>query len=200
MLKDIKKDLMELRGADVKIFGQATTFPTRDGDEITVDALEVIDAFDDYEIGSKVVCELLNIESIDDVLDLEHESADNSYNWSGHISNEFDYHVYATDEGQYIVSIKFHRFGDVRGNYTEDAFLLFEDNYTFHDVMNEQHNYFYVIVKGLEFHCNADVYTESIYCSAKTNEGYLDFEVYGSDAEDIHDELLKELEALEVVA
>ena len=29
MIKDIKKDLLELRGADVKIFGQSTTLPVR---------------------------------------------------------------------------------------------------------------------------------------------------------------------------
>ena len=200
MLKDIKKDLMELRGADVKIFGQPTTLPTRDGDEITVDALEVIDAFDDYEIGSKVACELLNIESIDDILDLDYERMDNSYNWSGMISNDFVYTVYITGDGQHIILISFHRFGDVRGNYTEDAFLLFEDDYTFNEVLGEQCNYFYVIVKGLEFSCTSGIFEEGVACSAKTNEGYLDFTVYGSDAEDIHDELLKELEALEVVA
>jgi len=194
-LKNIKKDLLELQGAEVKVFGQATTLPARD-DEVTVDIIDLVDAFADYEMNGAMACNKLNVESVDDIDGLEYDYADNSYNWSGMASNDFDYKFYNTDDGGFVVSIKFHRFGDVRGNYTEDAFLLFDDKNDFHEIVGEQMHDFYIIVEKLEFLCTSRITDEYIRCSAKTNTGYIDADVLAYAKSDVLSELVKHKEAM----
>ena len=196
MLKNIKKDLEALQGADVKIFGQATTLPARDDDDITVNIIDLVDAFVDYEISEGLACNLLHVESIDDIDGLDYYHADNSYNWSGKVSNDFYYKTFRTDNGEIVVSIKFHRFGDVRGNYTEDAFLLFDDANDFHEIVGEQMHDFYIVVEKLEFLCTSRITDEYIRCSAKTNTGYIDADVLAYDKSDVLAELVKHLEAV----
>jgi hypothetical protein len=197
MLKDIKKDLEALRGADVKIFGQDTTLPVRSDDDITVDILDLVEAFADYEVTYRKACDLLEVESVDDIENLDYASADNSYNWGGMGSNDFDYHVYETHHGDGVVfSIKFHKFGDVRGNYTENAYLLFDDIYEFHDIINTMFHDFYIVVDKLEFHCTSRIADEYVRCSAKTDSGYIDLDVLGSDKYEVLTELGNEMEAI----
>ena len=197
MLKDIKKDLEALRGADVKIFGQPTTLPGRSDDDITVDILDLVERFTDYEVLDHKACKLLNVESVDDIENLDYTSADNSYNWGGMGSNDFDYHVYETHNGEGVVlSVKFHRFGDIRGNYTETAYLLFDDIYIFHEIVGEQMHDFYSVVNGLEFLCVSRITDEYIRCSAKTDSGYIDLDVLGCDKYEVLTELVNEMEAI----
>jgi len=196
MLKDIKKDLEALRGADVKIFGQPTTLATRSDDDITVDILDLVEAFADYEVTYRKACDLLEVESVDDIENLDYTSADNSYNWGGMGSNDFDYKTYDLENGDALVSIKFHRFGDVRGNYTETAYLLFDDIYIFDEIVGEQMHDFYSVVNGLEFMCTSHIADEYIRCSAKTDSGYIDLDVLGSDKYEVLTELGNEMEAI----
>jgi len=197
MLKDIKKDLEALRGADVKIFGQPTTLPGRSDDDITVDILDLVERFTDYEVLDHKACKLLNVESVDDIENLDYTSADNSYNWGGMGSNDFDYRVYETHNGEGVVlSVKFHRFGDIRGNYTENAYLLFDDIYIFDEIVGEQMHDFYSVVNGLEFMCTSHIADEYIRCSAKTDSGYIDLDVLGSDKYEVLTELGNEMEAI----
>ena len=197
MIKDIKKDLLELRGADVKIFGQSTTLPVRSDNDITVDILELVEVLADYEVTYRKACDLLEVESVDDIDGLDYIIADNSYNWGGHIDHDFDYHVYETHNGEGIVlSIKFHRFGDVRGNYTENAYLLFDDIYIFDEIVGDQMHDFYSVVNGLEFMCTTSIVDEYIRCSAKTDSGYIDLDVLGYDKNDLLEELVNEMEAI----
>ena len=196
MLNEIKKDLLELRGSEVKIFGQATTLPALDDESIYVDITHLVEALADYEISQDKARDLLDLVNIEDVDALDYVYADNSYNWDGMGSNEFDYKVYALDDGENIVRIKFHRFGDVRGNYTDDAFLLFDDLFEFDEIVAEQFNDFYVVVDGLEFHCQTRITSQYVACSAKTDKGYLDLDVIGSDKYDVLTELVNELEVV----
>ena len=197
MIKNIKKDLEELRGADVKIFGQPTTLATRSDDDITVDVLDLVEALADYEVTYRKACDLLEVESVDDIEGLDYIIADNSYNWGGMGSNDFDYHVYETHNGEGVVlSVKFHRFGDIRGNYTETAYLLFDDIYIFHEIVGEQMHDFYSVVNGLEFLCVSRITDEYIRCSAKTDSGYIDLDVLGCDKYEVLTELVNEMEAI----
>jgi hypothetical protein len=197
MIKDIKKDLLELRGADVKIFGQDTTLPVRSDDDITVDVLDLVEALADYEVTYRKACDLLEVENVDDIEGLDYIIADNSYNWGGMGSNDFDYHVYETHNGEGVVlSVKFHRFGDVRGNYTENAYLLFDDIYIFDEIIGEQFHSFNVTASGLDFMCTTRIVDEYIRCSAKTDSGYIDLDVLGYDKNDLLEELVNEMEAI----
>jgi len=196
MIKDIKKDLLELRGADVKIFGQSTTLPVRSADDITVDVLDLVEALADYEVTYKKACDLLEVESVDDIDGLDYSLADNSYNWNGMGSNDFDYRTYETNGEGIVLSIKFHRFGDVRGNYTENAYLLFDDIYIFDEIIGEQFHNFNVTANGLDFMCTTRIVDEYIRCSAKTDSGYIDLDILGYDKNDLLEELVNEMEAI----
>jgi len=195
MIKDIKRDLIELRGATVDIFGQSQVLPARSEDDITVDILELVDALGDCEITNNRVCALLEVESVDDIENLDYKHADNSYNWGGMISNDFDYRIYTPAQGEGIVlAVKFHRFGDVRGNYTDTAYCLLNDEHELHEIFNEQFHDFYIIVESMEFSCTSRINDEYIRCSAKTNTGYIDLDVVGYDKSDVLAELVKEFE------
>lgn len=195
MLELIKKDLLDLRGSDVKIFGQPTTLSERNAEDITVNIIDLVDALNDYEITSEKACQLLGVEAVDDIDDLDYTTADNSYNWSGMVDHDFDYHFYEVG-GEVVVSIKFHRFGDVRGNYTETAYLLFDDTYLFNELIHEQQHDFVIAVNRLEFSCTSRIKDEYIRCSAKTEDGYLDLDILAYDLADVTAEIAKELEAI----
>ena len=196
MIKDIKKDLLELRGADVKIFGQSTTLPVRSDNDITVDILELVEVLADYEVTYRKACDLLEVENVDDIDGLDYSLADNSYNWNGMGSNDFDYRTYETNGEGIVLSIKFHRFGDVRGNYTENAYLLFDDIYIFDEIIGEQFHNFNVTANGLDFMCTTRIVDEYIRCSAKTDSGYIDLDILGYDKNDLLEELVNEMEAI----
>ena len=194
MLKNIKKDLEALQGD-----------PARDNDDITVNIIDLIDALVDYEISDGLACKLLHVESIDDIDGLDYDYADNSYNWSGMGSNDFDYKTFKTDNGDIVVSIKFHRFGDVRGNYTEDAFLLFDDANDFHEIVGEQMHDFYIVVEKstsglsekLEFLCTSRINDEYIRCNVKGKFNTSDADILARDKSDVLAELVKHLEKMQ---
>lgn len=52
---------------------------------------------------------------------------DNTYNWSGKISNDIDWCECDTEEYGKIAMVKFHIAGDVRGNYTDELFIKLDD-------------------------------------------------------------------------
>lgn len=68
---------------------------------------------------------------------LEEKSADNSYNWSGNVSNHFDFRTYQHEDGSFYVEFKVHLYGDVRANYTDSVLLKFDNEYTFHELLAE---------------------------------------------------------------
>jgi hypothetical protein len=111
-------------------------------------------------------------------------------------SNDFDYRAYETNGEGIVLSIKFHRFGDVRGNYTENAYLLFDDIYIFDEIVGDQMHDFYSVVNGLEFMCTTSIVDEYIRCSAKTDSGYIDLDILGYDKNDLLEELVNEMEAI----
>jgi hypothetical protein len=71
-------------------------------------------------------------------INIQNSKGDNSYNWSSPVSNDFninEYHNQVT--GTYLYEFRVHRFGDVRGNYTETALLEFDHQHTFMEVLGE---------------------------------------------------------------
>ena len=178
-LKLIKEDIEQLH---------------QDTDSINVDILDLVEAFEDYEITERNACKLLHVESVDDIEDLEYETGENSYNWGGMSNHDFNYYIYKTSNGNSVISWRVHRFGDIRGNYTETAFLLFDDNFDFHEIINEQFHNFSVKVDGLEFSCTSRIVDEYVRCSAKTDEGYIDLDVLAYDMEDVKKELIQQKE------
>jgi hypothetical protein len=141
-IQKIREDVLSLRGANVRIFGQPTTLRD-DIPEGTVDILEVLDLLEQFEVTDMPVVIFSGddeeepieeqAESISDYMDYLEEvgdiseaKSDNSYNWSGNVSQDFYFHMYHDRTmDRYLVEFAVHRFGDVRGNYTEEALLEF---------------------------------------------------------------------------
>ena len=56
---------------------------------------------------------------------MEDFNGGNTYNWCGKIIHDFDYRDIQVDRDTYYIAIQVHRFGDIRGNYTEFALFKF---------------------------------------------------------------------------
>jgi hypothetical protein len=140
-IQKIREDVLSLRGANVKIFGQPTTLDDSVG-EGYVDILEVLDILERYEVKDLLVpkyddegewVEDVEAESTEEYMNfldemgyIKEKSSGNSYNWSGRVSQDFYFHVYYNElTDSYLVEFAVHRYGDVRGNYTEEALLEF---------------------------------------------------------------------------
>jgi len=77
------------------------------------------------------------LEYMEELGALEEESADNSYNWSGNVSNHFNFQTYEHEDGSVYVEFKVHLYGDVRGNYTDSVLLKFDDEHAFLEAISE---------------------------------------------------------------
>ena len=141
LLNLVMDDLKELRGKEVKVFGQPTElFDTIEEDDGIIDILDVLNYIKEYEFTSIEEDIYLGDEYIDtniteftdidvfynwlDLYEYEEVKCDNSYNWGSPLSNDIDFTIYhniTLDE--YYVTMKIHRYGDVRGNYTEEFIL-----------------------------------------------------------------------------
>lgn len=139
----IKEDIKALRGASVTIFGQPTVLSSEEHSEDTIDILDVLEQLKDSELTDFTISTYNEDEEEDEeeVLDsaeefMEHmeengvwveESHDNSYNWSSPVSHDFDFKSYkCLSTGYFYVALRVHRYGDVRGNYSEYALLKYD--------------------------------------------------------------------------
>ena len=151
-IKKIREDIRGLRGAEVSIFGQPTKLDEQP-EEQYIDILEVLDVLEPYEVKNMTYdkyneeadefeeVEFDDVEQyldyLDEVGDIEEKGSDNSYNWSGRVSNDFVFHTYENMGGEYLVEFAVHRFGDVRVNYTVSALLKFNSFEEFYEVLGE---------------------------------------------------------------
>ena len=151
-------ELMQLRGSQVEIFGQPVTLSDNVG-EFEIDILDILEAMEEFEIdpydftywaededGNEAEIDILeNCETAEDVLDTLEEygyieetyfAADNSYNWSAPVSNDFDFKLYRDflSDGVFV-DFMVHRFGDVRGNYTDSVIYHFDSVDEFYELL-----------------------------------------------------------------
>lgn len=207
MTNCIIKDLEELRGAQVSIFGQPTTLP-ESCDRFTIDTVEVFKSLAEYEVTSWNDAEydddgecigvrdlLEDCADGDEALDVlieygfcasESESCDNTYNWSAPISNHLDFSVYRdkwTGGRAVFVEIKAHRFGDVRGNYTDCALYQFDSVEAFYEVLLESNMYESLEVDGVTYNFTIEVLSDCF--EVYDADGEYICEAYGYDADEI---------------
>mgnify|MGYP003292812421 CR=1 FL=1 len=119
-------------------------------------------------------------------LDLDIES-NNSYNWNSQVV--FNYNIISVDDIQYI-TIKFHRYGDVRGNYTDymvlnlsiDEFYEIIMDASRVEVLIELNNKNYIISQNcLDESCifQIDVQAnQNYYYETLSDNAYLDIDNY----------------------
>ena len=152
---EIIEEVKNLRGANVEIFGQPTTLPFDYG-KYTIDIIDVLNHLEDYEIPEIIdywtfeeedgedieVLEEITCEEYLNILDdnglLVEKNSGNTYNWSAPVSNDFYYHIYKNlRDDNLIIKIGVHKYGDVRGNYTDEFCIIVDSEEEFFDILCE---------------------------------------------------------------
>lgn len=172
MLKAIKKDLMTMSRL---VFGTYEAKPLKkDSSEIQfinylIDNVSEVNLF-----GTRYNFEdfIFNDYKTDEITEID---AGNSYNWNGPVVFQYRFFEY---HGRVYTAICFHRFGDVRGNYTKYA-ILDCDQDEFWELLSE---FYYDIPAGGNWCVSQYVYDESGRVHAWNTETQEDFEgFYESD-------------------
>ena len=175
----IIRDLKHLKGNT--FFGGSFTVHRneRKSRNLEIGAIDLVEALKPYEVNFKalykvdfdnVVYEDMqgDYESID--LDI---TANNSYNWNAQVVfnyNEIEVIDRYGMEHKYI-AVKFHRFGDVRGNYT-DYMVLDMSLDEFYEVLAEASRvYCDIEYKGVSYSISTDIFKEACV-----------FDIYSDDA------------------
>ena len=151
-------ELKQLRGATVKYFGETVTLPNTIGD-LEIDTINILEDMEEYELdwydfacctededGNEIEVDIFEgCETAEQILDVLEEygyiedtyfAADNSYNWSAPVSNDFDFKLYKDSvSGGVFVDFSVHRFGDVRGNYTNSIIYHFDSIVEFDELL-----------------------------------------------------------------
>ena len=213
-MKNMIKEIEALKGAKVSIFGQPVTLP-EDTDKTIIDIIDILKNLEEYEItelydyrynneteedeeidiledcenGDDVISALIEYGYISDECDYK---GDNSYNWGGNVSHDFDIKIYnnALYDGVFV-EFKVHRFGDVRGNYTESVILQFNDEYDFWECIGECDRYEYIEIDGKIYDYTVSALNDTY--EVTDEEGNYICEAYGEE-EDIIEAIKKAIE------
>ena len=206
-IKNMIKEVEALKGANVRIFGQPVTLP-EDTDNTTVDIIDILKNLEEYELIElydyryEEIDILEDCENSDDVISALVEygyinddcdyKGDNSYNWSGNVSHDFDIKIYnnALYNGVFV-EFKVHRFGDVRGNYTESVVLQFDNEYSFWECIGDCDRYEYIEVDGNNYNYTVSALSDTY--EVTDEEGNYICEAYGEE-EDIIEAIKKAIE------
>ena len=161
-LENIIKDLKSLR------FGENRPWIYDDNGNIRDDVLccDVIPLLDNWRFSNEID---FNEELADEIRN-NYTRWENTYNWSANISNDIDY-MEACIDGIYYVLGKVHRYGDVRGNYTDEFILEFFNDGEFWD--ND------ALYQSKEIEIDDDIYYIDLNYLSDT------YEVYNSNWDDI---------------
>ena len=193
LLNLVMDDLKELRGKEVRVFGQPTElFDTIEEHDGIIDILDVLNYIKEYEftsieediyLGDEYIgtntTEFTDIEVFYNWLEhyeYEEIKRDNSYNWGSPLSNDIDFTIYhniTLDE--YYVTMKIHMYGDVRGNYTEGFILKYNHEHDFYESLYDCNKYWsYTDEDGVVWYCDINIFKDSFYISVENSFNYGD--------------------------
>ena len=164
MTRKAINELKQLRGATVEYWGQTVTLPNKPGD-LEIDTINILKDMEEYELdwydfryytededGNEIEVDIFEgCETGEQILDILEEygyiedtyfAADNSYNWSAPVSNDFDFKIYRdfVSDGVFV-DFMVHRFGDVRGNYTDSVIYHFDSVGEFYELLSNCNKY-----------------------------------------------------------
>lgn len=206
LLEKSLNTIKNLRGTEVRVFGQP--HHVEDSirwNDLVIDTVEVFKNFYDYELTSidyynpdtdeyeEVEFDDADefISHMEDLYGIEEIGSNNSYNWSAPISNNFYMHEYynsGLDEYYYIIAI--HKYGDVRGNYTNEFILKFDNDYGFLDLLNNCNKYYTLQDKdGNEVDFDLDIFREGLTYEGEYEYMGLDLASYDT-IEDLQKDIL----------
>lgn len=191
-IQDMIYEIEKLKGADVKIFGQSTTLADN-VDNMTCDIIHILKALSDYQYDETELSGDAD-DIIETMIDLGWATdcikADNSYNWGSPINHDFNFEIYNGLDNDVYVTFMVHRFGDIRGNYTEKTILHFDNEYEFIELlMDSSIKCFTLTIDGLEYACDIDCTRDwiNVWCVDTDNQ----YELYACDEDDLIEEIKK---------
>lgn len=106
----------------------------------------------------------------------EYLGGDNTYNHSGNVQNNFQWHTIKLNDDVYIVLLAFHIGGDIRGNYTDYVVLEFDYEVGFEEFMGGEISY----ENGLTF--DLDIFGKTFEITPMAFDECV--EVYDSETDD----------------
>lgn len=119
----------------------------------------------------------------------EYLGGDNTYNHSGNVQNDFQWHTIKLDDDVYIVLLAFHIGGDIRGNYTDYVVLEFDYEVGFEEFMGGEISYengltFDLDVFGKTFEITPMAFDECVEVYDSETDDYI-YGVWGNDDESV---------------
>ena len=185
-IKAIIEEIKEIHGAPVYYFGSYHELDALETDDFTINIIDVLEALEPYEIAETIE-ELTEGGYIYNDCDYK---GDNSYNWLAPINHNFDFKIYDnenTADGVCYIEFKVHRFGDVRGNYTETVVLQFDSDYEFLETLSECNKYSTVEIDGNNYNVDVNIFSDGF--EVFDDNGNYIATVYGYDADEITEEI-----------
>lgn len=206
LLEKSLNTIKNLRGTEVEVFGQPHQVEsTIEYSDLTIDVVEVFRNFYGYEVTSVDYynpdtdeyeeIEFNNadefISCMEDLYGIEEVRGDNSYNWSSPISNHFYIHEYYNSElSEYYYVVAIHKFGDVRGNYTNEFVLKFDNDYAFFELLNGGNKYYTLHDKdGNELYFDLGIFDEGLTYEGEYSYNGLELSAY-ENIEDLQKDIL----------
>lgn len=208
-IANLINEMEALKGANVRIFGQPVILPNEINDT-SIDIVDVLKSLEEYEINQNEFLywdedkeEDINILDINnDIIEslfeygyIEsniYDKGDNSYNWMSPVNHHFNFCMFKATDGGIYVLFKVHMYGDVRGNYTDDVLLYFDDEYIFYEMLSENNKYIAVEIDSDIYDIYVNIFSDSF--EIYTYDGEYLFTVCGCDIKEITEEIKKELE------
>ena len=209
---EIIEEVKNLRGANVKVFGQPTTLPFDYG-KYTIDIIDVLNRLEDYEIPEIVDYwdfeededgeeeEVLHEISAEEYLELldsqgmlvEEGTSNNTYNWSAPISNDFYYHIYKNlRDDNLIIKIAIHRYGDARCHYTDEFCIIVDSEEEFFDILCESDTFNTVEINEKKYYIDIRLFNDMF--EVCTEDGDCIGDIYVEDDEEAIEEIKKLIE------
>ena len=187
-IRNMIKDIKEIHETPVYYFGSYHELDTLETDDFMINIIDVLKALEPYEITESIE-ELTESGYIFDDCNYK---GDNSYNWNAPVNHDFDFKIYNnnnTANNVCYIEFKVHRFGDVRGNYTESVVLEFMGDYEFYETMLECNKYNTVEIDGINYNVDVNIFSDTF--EVYDDNGNYIASVCGCDADEITDEIIK---------
>lgn len=180
-IQNIINEIQGLQGANVEIFGQQTTL-SNTIDKFDIDICDFIGVFDGMEVD--LIREVYNededdyeeveIDSIEEYLNdlemnfgLKEIESNNTYNWLAPINHHFNFKIYESLDSYYMV-LSVHKYGDVRGNYTEETLIKFDGEWELQEKFYENEASY----KNVEIEIDGETYDVNVNLWSDEKEVY----------------------------
>lgn len=151
-INDVINEIKSLRGSNVEIFERMVKLD-QEIDELEIDVVDILESVKENEVKDLVIHEYseeiddykeVTFYDVDEYLDrlwdemvIEEVRHNNTYNWLAPVTNHIDFTEYEMVSGEYLVELKVHKYGDIRGNYTDTVLLKFDSADEFYEKLAE---------------------------------------------------------------